>query len=114
MNITYYFFFYSKINFVVQNKENIGFQMFVIYLDGKTLKLLLLKILVTKIICFKYKRVINQFIPMQTNTILNRSLQKLGSEDLSLGQPLVVCIPLYTFSLYQNMNLYGQILLPKK
>ena len=44
MNVTYPFYC------VVQNQENIGVQMFVIYFNGKTLKTHLLQILVTKMI----------------------------------------------------------------
>ena len=38
---------YCKIHFVYQNEEKIDFQMFVIHLNGTTLRTLLLQILVT-------------------------------------------------------------------
>ena len=41
-----YFFFYCKITLVVQNQEKNDFQMFVIHLNGATLKTLLLQTLI--------------------------------------------------------------------
>ena len=47
MNVAYYL--YSKIYLVYQNQEKIYFQMFVIHLNGMTLKTLLIQTLGTNI-----------------------------------------------------------------